>query len=428
MRRAIRDLASFPDDRLFKELSEGIPLIVENAVSLDETAHRLYRDREFRASEIMRGFAKEEAAKVLILMDLIRCPSDWEKRADVAGRFYGHVAKRIYAMACSYPNIHSFKELCGLIESECRPFYLEGPNWVDWIFPNSITAEREQTLYVDYVRDLTDESGECYWSAPGNPLPSLGPYESPDCVTLSQALSNAGGNSPDGLATIATIWRDFLPEPEMDRRELRQLIKHTLEQLEAGGLTFEDESTLEFIIWNWPFPMWPLTIKEPRGKSEHLEELREERARTIEWIQETQAKRSPPPAISRSKVEALSDAYDGWAHDVDARAAKRAGGDAKGLRARSSMDISKDFKLPSYARLKKMFCKLTEEERAALLALGWYARENVGDWPRIYERAKDSVSTLDDGYQIGQGYYWRAGLDRWEKEPGSFRAGQRHRI
>ena len=73
MKRSVGDLANFSDDRLFKEVSEGIPLIVENAVSLDETAHRLYRDKEFRASEIIGGFAKEEAAKVLILTDLAGC-------------------------------------------------------------------------------------------------------------------------------------------------------------------------------------------------------------------------------------------------------------------------------------------------------------------------------------------------------------------
>ena len=62
MKRSVGDLANFSDDRLFKEVSEGIPLIVENAVSLDETAHRLYRDKEFRASEIIakRGSQKKK--------------------------------------------------------------------------------------------------------------------------------------------------------------------------------------------------------------------------------------------------------------------------------------------------------------------------------------------------------------------------------
>ena len=426
MKRSVGDLANFSDDRLFKEVSEGIPLIVENAVSLDETAHRLYRDKEFRASEIIGGFAKEEAAKVLILTDLVRCPRDWEQRGEIARRFYGHVTKRIYSMSCSYPRIASFRELCALVESESRPYYLDGPNWVDWIFPNSISAEREQTLYVDYVQDITDETGHCYWSAPT--VPPFGPrrYESPDCVTLSRALSDAGANSPDGLAVIADIWRGFKPEPETDRGELRGLIAHTLERLKMCGLGAGDESASSLIVSCWSFPLWPLAIKEPRGKLEDLEELREQRAGTVEWIQETEAKRRPPPAISRSKVKALGDAYANWERDVDAGIADRAGGNEGGLRIRSSADIEKDFELPSYARVENMFQELTEEERAALLALGWFAREQVADWPRIYERARFQASTLNDAYQISYGRYWLAGLDRWEEKPRLFKAGQRY--
>ena len=427
MRRAIGDLASYSDDQLFKEVSEGIPLIVENAVGLDEAAHRLYRDKEFRASGIMRGFAEEEAAKILILIDLVRCPRDWENRAGVAKRFYGHVAKRIYALTCSYPDIASFKELCGLVESECLPYYLDGPNWVDWIFPNSITAGREQALYVDYVREITDEVGESYWSTPSVPLPRPWRYESPNCVALSQTLSDGGANSPDGLAAIANIWRGFEPEPEMDRSELRRLIAHTLERLEMCGLSTGDESASNLIVSSWSFPLWTLTIKEPRGKPEDLEELREERVRTIAWIEETQAKRSPAPAISRSKVEALSDAYAQWERDVDVGITSRAGGNEGGLRSRSSKDIRKDFELPAYAQLRELFSELTEEERATLLALGWYARETVGDWPKIYERAKDSASTPNHQYEISLAPYWRAGLDRWEKKPDPFKAGQWHR-
>ena len=42
MRRAIGDLEQFADKRLFEELSEGMPLIVDNAARLDDTAHRLH--------------------------------------------------------------------------------------------------------------------------------------------------------------------------------------------------------------------------------------------------------------------------------------------------------------------------------------------------------------------------------------------------
>ena len=424
MRRAAGDLADFTDDRLFREVSEGVPLIVENAISLDETAHRLYRAKEFRASEIIRGFAEEEAAKVLILIDLVRCPKIRERRLETLKRFYGHVAKRVYAMTCSFPNIASFGELRELIEMECRPYYLDGPNWVDWIFPNSISSEREQTIYVDFVQDITNEGGDYHWRASGvEPLDPL-PYETPDCVRLSLALSEVGANSADGLAEIANVWTGFEPKPETDRRELRDLIEYTLERLAKRVQSASDAWIPGLIVSSWSFPLWSLPMKEPRWNMKSIEALREERRMTVEWLEKTDAKRDPPPAIARTKVEALNEAFVDWRKAIDAGVARGVEEEGR-FRMRSSADIAKGFKLPAYSHLEAIFRKLTDAERAALLALGWYARERVADWPRIYERALDCVSTLDEGYQISYGRYWLAGLDRWEEKPLPFESGRR---
>ena len=426
MKRAIVDLASLRDEHLFKEISEGIPLIVENAVNLDESAGRLHRDKEFRVSEIIRGFAEEEAAKVLILIELVRCPRDWQQRGEVARRFYGHVAKRIYAMTCTLPNFASFRELCEFVKSELSSYYLDGPNSVDWVFPNSISAEREQSLYVDYVRDITDEAGDCFWNVPYSPASDPLQYETPDCVKLGRALSEAGANSPEGLAAMADIWRGFKPDSQTDRKQLRNLIVHTLDQLtKCGRGVGDDRGASSLIASTWSFPLWPLTMKEPSRSPEELNELREERTRTIEWIQSTEAKRNPPPAISRSKVEALGNAYAVWRREVDSEKTGKTGHNKGGFQLVSSEEIERDLALPSYAYVKDIFGELTTKERAALLALGWFARERVAGWPRIYERARQRVGTLSDEYQIGYGAYWLAGLDRWERKPRPFTPGRR---
>jgi len=414
MRRAVGDFADFSDVRLFRVVAEGIPLIVKNAVDLDETARRLHQEEEYRASEVIRGFAEEEAAKVLILIDLVRCPYDWEQRAEIAKRFYGHIAKQIYAMTCSSPGITSFKELCEFVERELRPYYLDGPNSVDWIFPNSIAAEREQRLYVDSVQDITDEAGDYHWRVPPTSLFNSPKYQTPDCVTLCQALSEAGAKSTDGLAVIASIWRGFEPTPEMGRKELGDLIKATLKRLAEAGLNELDEVLRDFVVASWPFPMWPLEMKESRRKPQELEELRDERTRTIEWIEETESNHSPPPAISRPKVEALSAAYAAWSADAH----------ESGLRSGPATKIGKAFELPTYKHLKKMYGKLTEDERAALLALAWFTRDTVADWPRVYAQAKERVGPPDDGYDIGLGGDWLAGLRRWEAGPRPFEAGR----
>ncbi len=111
MRRPIDNLERLPDVALFKELSEGMPLIVDNAVSLDETAHCLHQEMKFRASEIMRGFAEEEAAKFLVLIDFVRCPPNSKQRTSTLKHFNDHVKKRIYARTCSEPNIFSFGDV-----------------------------------------------------------------------------------------------------------------------------------------------------------------------------------------------------------------------------------------------------------------------------------------------------------------------------
>ena len=275
----ILGLEQLADNALFKVLSEGIPLIVENAVNLDETARRLYLDKEYRASEIMRGIAMEEAAKVLVLIDYVRCPRNSMGRRQVLSRFKDHVAKRIHAMACRYPNIASFGELSKLVENECRPWYLDGPNGVDWIFPNAISEKRDHDLYVDYVLDITNPAGVSYWNVPATPIPIFRQYAASDCVRLAKNLSEAGVSTVKGLSEIADVWRGFTPVPETDREELRTLIVETLDRLERCYGAVE-EVAAKFIVSHWPFPMWPLTIKVPGSANETLDGLREERERT----------------------------------------------------------------------------------------------------------------------------------------------------
>lgn len=427
MKRAIADLAGFSDDRVFKEVAEGVARITENATSLDESAARLHQGADFRASGIMQGFAEEEAAKVLILIDFIRCPAIPKWRKQTLKHYYGHVAKRIYAMACTYPRIATFDELCKFVKEESRPVYLDGPNWVDWIFPNSVSWERQQALYVDYVRDITEESGEHWWTTPYTP-DSVGlEYETPDCIKLSWALSKVGASSPDGLVEIARIWRDYEPEPETDRGDLRSLITYTMMQLAGRGLGTGDEAISRFIVSSWPFPLWSVTIKEPR-LNDDVTKLRKEREHTIRWIEETEAERKPPPAISRSEVETLHNAYARWERErVELAARTKVDGDSR-FRFHTSEEMDKWFELPSYVWLEELFRALNEEERTALLALGWYARETVADWPKIYETAKRRASTLGENYQMGLAHDWLAGLKRWEGEPRRFRAGERRRV
>ena len=218
MKRGALHLAGHSEGRLIEALAEGIPMIVEIAESLERVARTLFEAEKYQASEIIRGFAEEEAAKVLILLDALRCPK--EQRSATLWCFYQHLPKRIYALTCGFPRVWTFGELGGLVALERQPYYLDGPNKVDWIVANSITTERERAIYVDYVFDTTGEPSGHWWSVPDARDSHPGQYRTPESVELGRALCEAGAKSREGLAVIADAWRGFAPEEDTDPQSL----------------------------------------------------------------------------------------------------------------------------------------------------------------------------------------------------------------
>ena len=430
MRSAVIDLAKFSDDRLFKEISEGITHIVENAVSLDDTARRLCQAQEYRTAEILRGFAEEEAAKVLILIDAVRCPSDRPEKAETLKCFYNHLVKRIYAMMCSWRGGRvNFEEVRQTIGLECRSLYLDGPNDIDWIFPNSIKAEREQAMYVDYVQDITEENGAYFWKSPHpSDLYSRTYYDSPASVNIACAICQIGASTPKGLAIIADIWREFEPTSKTSLEDLVHVKGRTVERLIEEGLCSATDPSTQLVMADWSYPLWPLRmLARLRKEGEILEDLRQARADHIRRIQEMEAKKDPPPVISRDKVEALNNAYRQWDEEKEKKwndTHPESKNQKLRVRSFSAEEIQNDYDLPSFKILNKMFHQLTEPERADLLALAWFTRETIANWPKVREYAHTRIGTVDDNYQIGLASCWLAGFDRWEERPRSFQPGQ----
>ncbi len=431
MRPAVTDLANSSDDRLFEEISEGITHIVDNAVSLDDTARRLCQAQEYRAAEILRGFAEEEAAKVLILIDVVRCPSNRPEKAETLKCFYNHIAKRIYAMMCSWRGCRvNFEEVRQAVEVDCRSFYLDGPNDVDWIFPNSIKAERERAMYVDYVQDISEENGAYFWNSPHPADLYARTYDTPASVSVACAICQVGASTPKGLAIVADIWRAFEPTSKTSLKDLMDLKVRTVERLIEEGLRSATDPGRQ-LVEDWPYPLWPLRMLTRLHKDrESLENLRLDRIDHIRWIQETEAKKDPPPVISRDKVEALNNAYRQWDEEREKKwndAHPESKNQKLQVRSFSAEEIQNDYDLPSFKSLNKMFQQLTEHERTDLLALAWFTRERIANWPKVREYAHARFDTVDDNYQIGLASCWLAGFDRWDEKPRSFQPGQWYR-
>ena len=309
------------------------------------------------------------------------------------------------------------------VDNESQTFYLDGPSGVDWVFVNSLINEREQNLYVDYLKSFDTKKNDYSWRIPFEMDPIVPEYKTPECVQLSYYLSELGAKSPSGLSVIGRIWRNFEPNSDTHRTELYELIDFTLEELRLLTTERENSNVEIFVKNNWSFPLWSLKIKEPQPQSESPNKLLERRHRIIENIQKTESKRDPPPKITQRKVEELSNAYAKWYQEADSLA--RTNAPKKGLHSRSGEEREIVYQLPSYSKVLRMFEKLTEAEQAALLALGWYDKEPMGaDWPRIYERARDGVSTISTNYQIHLGRHWLRGFMRWKATPQPFTPGR----
>ncbi|OAF16927.1 hypothetical protein [Bradyrhizobium neotropicale] len=67
------------------------------------------RQSHGREAKVLEGFAKEEAAKILILMDAVRCPPKLiaSKLNRIVGWFYDHLARLIIAPQRIFVFTHS---------------------------------------------------------------------------------------------------------------------------------------------------------------------------------------------------------------------------------------------------------------------------------------------------------------------------------
>ena len=79
------------DERLVF-LAEGLPIILESAHGLWAASQQL--STMPREADVLRNHAEEEAAKVLIVMDMVRCPKKLcaSKIGVMVNWFYDHLA------------------------------------------------------------------------------------------------------------------------------------------------------------------------------------------------------------------------------------------------------------------------------------------------------------------------------------------------
>src|SRR6516162_3273491 len=98
--KATHELAKLAPNEFFPAVARGLELVNENVETLVVDAETLCKAGRYRGGRILKAFAEEEAAKILILLDAVRCPIDTgPDRANLLRQlksFNGHIEKGIY--------------------------------------------------------------------------------------------------------------------------------------------------------------------------------------------------------------------------------------------------------------------------------------------------------------------------------------------
>ena len=262
-----RVLCQMPHEKRLAFIAEGLPLILASAQGYWEAARRL--EAQPREAEVVCGLAVEEAAKVLILMDAVRCPKKLvaSKLGNITSWFYDHLARLIYAEAVGWRPTN-VAELRRYVDLARRSHSVDG-DVGQFIFPNWSKFGRESQLYVDILHEA--DRGP-YWSEPSRVAINRFGME-PPALRLAGAMSKLGLFSPPSLKAVSEVWGQmtFIEEETLaDARHLtRKLLKRLIQEERVPETTTQDEAN--YLFSEWQIPMYDLELDLIKVSMDELE-------------------------------------------------------------------------------------------------------------------------------------------------------------
>lgn len=278
--RALKNLMQLPLARRIDVIVEGLGLLVEHVATLtDDLAYLAKADRP-RGAALLEAQAHEEAAKVLILLDLVRLGwTDHKTATTQVARFYDHLARCIYAQV-SMMRPADFGEIRRLVEDMRPSHYLDGPNDVDWIFRNQLLTMREGGLYVDLVQH---EEGPAWVTPAGHDRLGLGHNVAIQKLVI--ALHRLGVTSRRGLEVVAAAWAGQVIDDGTRWATVADINRSVVTQLLEDGAALPDviPADARRIIDRWTFPLHGLDLREVPVPLEDLRERRERRFASQTW-------------------------------------------------------------------------------------------------------------------------------------------------
>jgi hypothetical protein len=278
--RALKRLMQLAEPERLDAIAEGLGLLAEHVATLREDVIYLAEGDRPRGRAVLAAQSEEEAAKALILLDLVRM--DWRDRKAVSrqiGRFYSHLARCIYVDAVQMRPA-DFREVRERVDWLRRSHYLDGPNDVDWIFRNQLIAEREDSLYVDYVHE---EEGD-RWTSPAR-KEGVDFGVDTGVQDLVGALHRTGCTSRAGLEVVAAAWTEQPIDDDTHWQEVRAVNRSIVKKLAEGGHTLTDAMADDArrLIERWHFPLAGIDLKEIEVP---LAQLEADRARYVHLLGE----------------------------------------------------------------------------------------------------------------------------------------------
>lgn len=261
-------ICNMPAPQRLDFIAEGLPVLFESAKSLAMASHAL--EAFPREAEILERQCSEECAKMLILLDLIRCPPK-----KVAGRvgammkwFYDHLARLIYSEAQDWRPVTA-AQLQEYIDNQRQSHYLEG-NYGEYVVENWALFQRETALYANV---FADENGDVAWFGPSRGGMRLGRFL-PSCFRVVDALEAFGVFSVEGLRILADVWGKHDVCGDTEWRLTRDLYAPLVERLSGAGLIGKraaDEHVRE-IADTWQLPMYNMDFSRVTVSLELLRE------------------------------------------------------------------------------------------------------------------------------------------------------------
>lgn len=262
-------LCQMPQNKRLEVIAQGLPIILSSAQGFRQASLALKSN--LREAEVLAGFAEEEAAKILILIDAVRCPTKMlpSRMGSIVRWFYDHLARLIYSDAVTWKPMH-VAQLREYVDMSRRAHYVDG--FVgEYIMPNWSIYERESRLYAD-IEDYG--AGNIRWNSPTNQVLEF--FTScHHALAVAEAMSALGMFTIEGLKATSEVWGQVAFTSVEGRPDAEHLTEELLSRLLSERLPSEDatQANASVLFDKWQLPMYDFDLR-PIHVS--LDELRAE--------------------------------------------------------------------------------------------------------------------------------------------------------